>query len=226
MKKFIIIVLAFIGLYLMCGIAAAEPTIEGPSGLLVSPTADVATPESAWIGGNYIQWKGNDIDSTIWTYTITGGISENFELGAMGTFAQDADDGFGVNAKYLLMKEDPKMPGVACGIVYTDVGNTVTRLYLVGSKYYTADNNSTQKAMSFHGGVGYLNGDNIDNEWTFWGGADFNLSDKFIGIVEYIDADEGYNGFTYGVRYYGAENWTAQAGMIDGNFMLGASVIF
>ena len=226
MKKIIIIVSAFIGLYMLCGIAAAEPTVEGPSGLLVNPTADIATPQSAWVGGNYIQWSEGDFDSTIWTYTLTGGISENFEMGAMGMNQTDGDNGFGLNAKYLVLKEDPSKPGIAVGIDYTDVGSALTRFYVVASKYYSADDTKNQKAMSFHAGLGYWNGQDIDNEWTFWGGADFNFTDKIIGIVEYLDAKESFDGFTYGVRFYGNESWTAQAGMIDGNFMLGSNFIF
>jgi hypothetical protein len=226
LKKIVIIASVLAGFLLMFGVASAEPTVEGPSGLIVNPTADVATPESAWIGVNYISWDDDALDSTIWSYTLTGGISENFELGAMGTFAQKADDGFGINAKYLVLKETPEMPGIACGINYTDIGSPITKVYAVGSKYFTADDSPAKKTMSVHAGVGYLDGKDMDSEWTIWGGADFNLNDKVIAIAEYLDANEGFDGLTYGLRYYGSDNWTAQAAMIDGNLMLGSSFIF
>jgi len=207
--------------------ASAEPSLYGPSGLILNPTADVATPESGWLGLNNLSWNEGDIDSSIWTYTLTVGISENMELGAMGLYAADADDGFSINGKYLLLVENDEQPALAAGFTYSDIlEGQVNNFYLVASKYFMADDIDVNKAVSFHGGVSYKTGDDIDNEWDLWGGVDFNLSEKIIGIVEYSDDEDGIDGLVFGARYYANKTWTVQAGMIDGNFLLGTSYIF
>jgi len=226
--KHFIIILSTIALFLgLTGLASAEPSLYGPSGLILNPTADIATPESAWIGVNNLSWDEEGLDSSIWTYTLTVGVSEEMELGAMGLYASDADDGFSLNAKYLLIVEDEEMPSIAAGFTYSDITDgQISTFYLVASKYFMADDIDINKAMSAHGGVCYRTGDAIEEEWDFWGGVDFNLSEKIIGIVEYSDDEEGIDGLVFGVRYYANETWTAQAGMIDGNLIIGSSYIF
>lgn len=227
MKYFITLLGAMTIIIGLAGFASAEPSFYGPSGLILYPTADIATPESAWIGANYLTWDEESLDTSIWAYTLTVGASDVIEVGVMGLYAADADDGFNLNAKYLLMKETEENPAVAVGFIYSDLmEGQVNNFYLVASKYFMADDVDVNKSVSAHGGVSYKTGDEIDNEWDFWGGIDFNLSEKIIGIVEYSDDEEGIDGLAFGLRYYATETWTAQAGVIDGNLLIGSSYIF
>ena len=59
----------FAGLFLAVSTPTlAEPTIVGPSGLFVNPTADITAQEHAWIALNFLD---ND-DNSIWTLNFTG----------------------------------------------------------------------------------------------------------------------------------------------------------
>ena len=75
--------------------AYAEPTVNGPTGLFVTPIADAAPPNHAWVGLNFI-----DLDTivlpdqsteggTMWTGLITGGLTDTFEVG----LAQELGEG-------------------------------------------------------------------------------------------------------------------------------------
>ena len=122
MKRFIIVIFALTFILGLGAVVSAEPTLTGPTGLFISPTADITTPESAWLGFNYLDYSGGGVDDAIWAFTLTGGISEEFELGASGSFHSEGDDGFGLNAKYAFVVENEDMPGMACGLNYMDNG--------------------------------------------------------------------------------------------------------
>lgn len=228
MRRIIILVSAAILFIAFCGIASAEPSIWGPTGLLNIPTADIATPESAWISGNYIDYSSDALDDTIWTYCLLGGISENMELGIAGYYHSDADDGFGINAKYALLLEDDEMPGVSLGFNYMDSGDQITQVYLVASRYFQTDDLSLEDAVGIHGGIGWLDSDLYEDDYSYWGGIDFNLDEQILGIAEYVSVygPEDNDALSFGVRYLANEQWSAQAGWIDGDLHLGAAFIF
>ena len=229
MKRFFITVIALTFLVILGSSVMAEPTVSGPTGLILTPTADITTPESAWLGGSYIDYSSGTFDDTIWSYTLTGGLAENFEVGIAGFYHTDADDGFGINAKYQVMAENLQMPAVSFGINYNDLGGErMTQFYAVASKYIQSDDESTNQAFGIHGGIAWVDADWVDEDFNYWGAVDFNITEEIIGIAEYISTyganDE--EAFTFGVRYYANDQWSATAGMIDGDMTIGAAFIF
>lgn len=229
MKRLTIVILTLTFVLGLGAIASAEPTVSGPTGLFISPTADITTPESAWLGLNYLDFSSAGGDDTIWYYTLTGGLSENFELGASGSFHSEGDNGFGLNAKYAFFLENEETPGMAFGVNYMDNGgNAKTEFYVVASRYFQADDLSLERAIGIHGGLSWVNADWVAEEFNYWAGLDFNLADNMIAIVEYMSTfgPHDNDAFTFGIRYFVNEEWSAQAGMVDGDMLIGTSVIF
>ena len=101
MKRFFITIFALSLVAIFGSVVSAAPTVSGPTGLILTPTADGATPESAWIGASFIDYSNGGFEETIWSYTLTGGLGENMELGVSGFYHSDSDDGFGINGKFL-----------------------------------------------------------------------------------------------------------------------------
>jgi len=202
--------------------AFAEPTVFGPTGLIVNPTADITPQDHAWIALNFLD---ND-DNSLWTANIVGSVSEEFEVGVGAVHPDDGDDGISFFLKWLFMPESENVPGAAAGVTVTDVaGNNSTMYYVVGSKFFYLSGEASENA-SVHGGISYITGDG-DDEFEFFGGVDVELVENLIAIAEYNSDDNSvYEGFTYGVRYYFGPQFTGQAGFIDGDLHLGVSVVF
>ena len=229
MKRYLISTLALFFLFTFAGFVSAEPSFNGPTGLIISPTADITTPESAWLGANYIDYSNSGVDSSLWSYTLTGGISEVFEIGVAGFYSSSASDGFGLNAKYALVLEGEETPGISIGLIYNDMsGDSVTNFYIVGTRYFQADDLNVDRAVGIHGGVGWLDSAWVNDEFNYWGGLDFNIADNMIAIAEYISTfgPTDNDVFTFGVRYFANETWSGQAGLVDGDMTIGASFIF
>ena len=222
MRNFVMAASAIVLFVMMTVPAAAEPTIFGPTGLIVNPTADVTTVEHAWIALNFLD---ND-DNSIWTANVTGAISDEFEIGVGAVHPEEGDDGISFCLKWLFMQETEEMPGAAAGITVTDAaGENTTMFYVVASKFFYLSDNATENA-SLHGGISMLSGDN-DDQLEFFGGIDVEVMQDLILIAEYNTSEDSfYEGLTYGVRYYFGPQLTGQAGFLDGNLHLGASFVF
>jgi hypothetical protein len=213
----------FAGLFLaVSSPTLAEPTIVGPSGLFVNPTADIPAQEHAWIALNFLD---ND-ENSLWTLNFTGAVSEEFEVGVGAIHPDDGDDGISFFLKWLFLPESEKLPGAAGGVTVTDIaGFNSTTFYAVASKFFYLGDNASENA-SVHGGLSYVTGSG-DDEFEFFGGLDVEIVQDLIAIAEY-NSDEGafYEGWTYGVRYYIGPQFTTQAGFIGGDLHIGASYVF
>jgi len=201
---------------------AAEPTIFGPTGLIINPTADITAVEHAWIALNFLD---ND-DNSLWTMNITGSISEEFEVGVGAVHPDQGDDGISFFLKWLFLPEEENMPGAATGVTITDIaGDNSEMFYVVLSKFFYIGENASENA-SVHGGLSYVSGDG-DEEFEFFGGVDVEIIENFIAIAEYNSEDSSvYDGLTYGVRYYFGPQFTGQAGFVGGDLHIGASFVF
>ncbi len=222
MRKVVLVAGILVLFFSMAIPAAAEPTIFGPTGLIVNPTADITPQEHAWIALNFLD---ND-DNSLWTMNFTGSVSEEFEVGVGAVHPDEGDDGISFFVKWLFLPESENVPGAAAGLTVTDVsGANTTMYYVVGSKFFYLGEDASENA-SLHGGISYLTGDG-DDEFEFFGGIDIELFENLIAIAEY-NSDEGsvYEGLTYGVRYYITPQFTGQAGFLDGNLHVGASFVF
>lgn len=201
---------------------SAEPTIFGPTGLIVNPTADITPLEHAWIALNFLD---ND-DNSIWNANLSAALSEEFEAGVGVIHPDNGDDGFSFFLKWLFAPETESWPGAAGGVTVSDVSNENSAMwYLVASKFFEFGEHSGQNA-SLHGGISYITGDSVD-DFEFFGGFDFEFAENMIAIAEYNTSDRQiFQGFTYGLRYYFGPRFTGQAGFIDGDLHIGGSFVF
>jgi hypothetical protein len=199
---------------------AAEPTMVGPTGLIVNPTADVTPADHAWLALNFFDNDGN----SIWTANVTGSVSDNFEIGAGAVHPDEGDDGITFFVKWLFAPEAENWPGGAAGITVTDIaGVNSAQWYAVASKFFYFGESSSENA-SVHGGISYVTGDGDDN---FFGGMDVEIVKNLLAIAEYnSDKSSAFEGFTIGARYYFDPQFTGQAAMIDGDLHVGASYVF
>ena len=157
---------------------AAEPTIFGPTGMIVNPTADITAVEHAWIAMNFLD---ND-DNSLWTLNFTGSVSEEFEVGVGAVHPDDGDDGISFFVKWLFMPEAENSPGAAGGVTVTDAaGENTTMLYVVASKFFYLGEYASENA-SVHGGISYVTGSGSD-EFEFFGGLDFEVVENVIAIA-------------------------------------------
>jgi hypothetical protein len=200
----------------------AEPTITGPTGLIVNPTADITPADHAWIALNFLDNGSN----SIWTANVTGSVADNFEIGVGAVHPDSGDDGISFFIKWLFMPEEENWPGTAAGVTITDIaGDNTTMWYAVASKFFYFGESASENA-SVHGGVSYMSGSGDEN-FEFFGGLDLEMFDNMLLIAEYnSDQETIYQGFTYGVRYYLDPQVTAQAGFVDGDLTVGASYVF
>jgi hypothetical protein len=223
-------------LILMYPVAAyAEPTVNGPSGLFVNPTADIAPTEHMWVGLNFI-----DLDTiilpdqsveggTVWTGVLTGGIADNFEIGLGFTVQEESSNGMLLNAKYLIIPEveDQWYPALALGGMLKNYsGNKDANIYLVGSKFFWVAEEGYYGG-SLHFGLDYAKPEGDEWDLQLFAGADMSFTEDLIAIFEWHEDEGGFgHGWTYGVRYYFSDNTTGQAGFIDGDLTIGGSYIF
>jgi hypothetical protein len=200
----------------------AEPTIFGPTGLIVNPTADITPLEHAWIALNFL----DNGDNSIWNANLATAISEEFEIGVGAIHPENGDDGFSFFVKWLFSPETENFPGAAGGVTVTDVSNENSAMwYVVASKFFELGEHSGQNA-SIHGGLSYVSGD-TDEDFEYFGGFDFEFAENMIAIAEYNSSSrEVFQGLTYGLRYYFGPRFTGQAGFIDGNLHIGGSFVF
>lgn len=103
----------------------AAPSVNGPTGLINSPSADVLRPGQISLG--YYHLKNGGVGS------FNTNVAPNLELGVAGFRYDGQDNKNYVNAKFALFPESILTPGVAVG--GEDLGNRNERsLYAVASK--------------------------------------------------------------------------------------------
>lgn len=229
MKKFITVVLvAMMFMIFSAKSAMAEPSFYGPTGLLLTPTADIATPESAWLSFNFIDYSRRGFNESVWSYSLLGGLSEEFEMGVTGFYHSESDDGFGINAKWAIMPESIETPGISLGFNYMDSFDQITQIYVVATKYFQTDDLTLQNAAGIHGGIGWMKSDTYSDDYILWAAVDFNLEENIIGIAEYISSYGGTDSdaFSFGIRYWASPQWSLQGGWIDGDLHIGTAFIF
>ena len=124
MKKIIMTVLSC-ALLLSTIPAMAAPSVNGPTGLINSPSADVLRPGQISLG--YYHLKNGGVGS------FNTNIAPNLELGVAGFRYDGQENKNYVNGKFALLPESVLTPGIAVG--GEDIGNTHERsLYAVASK--------------------------------------------------------------------------------------------
>jgi hypothetical protein len=215
--------------------AFAEPTVSGPTGLIVNPTAETAPVDHMWVAINFIDLDTiilpdqSVLGGTAWTGLLTGGITKEFEMGLGFIMQEDSDNGILLHAKYQILpdNEDEWYPALAVGGTLSDYsGDRTSSVYMVlGKFFWVADKG--YYGGGIHGGLEYVNPKARDWELQYFLGADLSFTEQIIGIVEFSQEEGGFgDGFTYGVRYFFNDTTTAQAGFIDGDLTIGGAYIF
>ncbi|HEX2971794.1 MAG TPA: hypothetical protein VHP11_05645 [Tepidisphaeraceae bacterium] len=241
MKKMLILGIAA-GLLAFACAAHAYPTLSGPTGEAVLPTAAVVPAGEFNVAADF--YNSETPDSSV-PVRVLYGISNNFEIGAGYTFVSDANT-WGVNAKYATPLNLAGF-GVGIGARYAssdmpfDLTFNTTDVYAAGTKCFPLGEGTT-----LSGTVGL--------DWTFIDFADDNtsvlrpylaaevtLSNKLTLAAEYqfendnVDVDGGV--YAISARYPIADNLGAQVGFTNvtpftnasldnGNFFIGANYVF
>lgn len=125
MKKLILMVSLSCTLMLTAIPAMAAPSVNGSTGLINNPSADVLRPGQMSLG--YYHLKNGGVGS------FNTNIMPNLELGVAGFRYDGQENKNYVNAKFALLPESVLTPGIAVG--GEDLGNHSERsLYAVASK--------------------------------------------------------------------------------------------
>jgi len=235
MDRKIAILLAAIIICLFPAAAYAEPTVSGPTGLLVNPTADTTPINHMWVGINFL-----DLDTivlpdqsleggTAWTAVLTGGLGDNFEMGLGFMLQEESDNGILFNGKWKMLNDDETKwyPAVALGAMFSDyTGNRNTDIYVVASKFFWLTEKDNYGG-SVHAGLDYIKPQSEDWDLQYFLGADVSFTEEIVAIIEWSPEEGAFgDGLVYGMRYYFNKKTTGQVGLIDGNLTIGGSYIF
>jgi hypothetical protein len=199
---------AALGLALV-GPASAAPNFFGPTGLLVIPTADTLAQQS---------WNVHlHITEDLLSYGANFGLAKQLELGVTGLDPDGGDTQALINAKYTLLMESGKAPGIAIGGVdLADELDLDPAIYLVASKSLSSlmGGGAAKYNLNAHLGYGW-NG--IFNDDVFWG-LDLSLTPQIQAMVEGIGGD-----VTFGARFGLGSGLRAELASYDGEFGGGIS---
>jgi hypothetical protein len=191
------------------GRASAAPSFFGPTGLLVIPTADSQAQQS---------WNVHvhGIDGLV-TFGGSYGVTKALELGVTGADFRGGNTDALINAKYALLMETAKLPGVAIGGV--DIADQIgldPGFYVVASKSLSSLLGSQAAKYNLRAHLGY--GANSIFDDKVFGGLDLQVTQNIQAIVEWISGNVNYGarlGFGSGLR--------AELGSYDGEFGGGIS---
>jgi hypothetical protein len=207
------VLVSLLGLAL-AGRASAAPNLYGPTGLLVIPTADTLAPQSWNAHVHAVDVSG----STLTTFGANYGLAKQLEIGITGFHLNGIGTKALVNAKYAVLMESGKMPGIAIGGV--DIASQIPGadpgVYVVASKSLSSLLGGQLTKYNIRGHLGY-GANNIFNDDIF-GGVDFQVTPKIQAMAEWLNGNlyfGGRIGLGQGIR--------AELGSYDGDFGGGVS---
>ena len=179
----------------------ASPSIFGPNGLLLTPSADTPGMADVQLG----TWWAGDLANSV---SLTSGESSGFESTAawVDLKGQGSEEVF--SGKWRFRNNSFTQPAFAVGLI--DITNQLDRTpYVVVQKGFHLAGNGLM-AM-----VGYAQPDTLLD--GLFAGAEVTLGDKYKAIAEY-DGD-GVNG---GVRFPLSDHIEITAGMVKDEFAASA----
>lgn len=199
----------FVGLIcsaLICGAAAANPSIYGPTGLVTMPTADTLEFGEAEGFFHYVDYD----EGSGKIFGANAGVGMGIELGLAS--AHNGDSETFVNAKWNFVKETSMSPGIAIGAIDLTGSMGDMEPYIVLSKKLSVPESN----ISFSGHVGYVAGDTDE----LMLGASVNVTPQLQIMADYIDD------FAIGALYAVTEEFELGMSALDGDLMLSASYKF
>jgi hypothetical protein len=193
----------------LAGPASAAPNFFGPTGLLVIPTADTLAQQS---------WNVHlHLTDDVITYGASFGLAKQLELGVTGFDPDGGDTKALINAKYTLLMETGKAPGIAIGgLDLADELDLDPGFYLVASKSLSSllGGEAAKYNLNAHLGYGW---NTIFDDDVFWG-LDLAVTPKIQAMVEGIGSD-----VTFGARFGLAAGVRVELASYDGDFGGGIS---
>ena len=173
---FIAFVCAFV---LMCSPVDAAPSLNGPTGLINTPSADVLHDGQFSLG--YYNLKGGGAG------IVTFNMARNLEVGAAGFEYDRQDNKFLLNAKYAVLPETILSPGISIGVE--------DALDKKGRTAFAAVSKTLPFGFRVHAGVG--NG-RIDGM--------FYALEKTVNPIGLLGGSKGFPTTTLMVEYDGQHN--------------------
>jgi hypothetical protein len=176
-----------LGILFCAGSAMAAPTLNGPTGLIVVPTAESLQYKEMNVGLDYKLSSGSQQHF----FKFNFGEFKGVELGVVG--GSVPTEGVFVNAKYYLMSDNTRFPlSIAIGAENLGAKNS-TGVYMVASKKF-------QGGISGHFGfyAGFEEGADLDP--SVMGGGEWILDNRISLLADVIGKRRKYT-LNTGLRF-------------------------
>lgn len=192
------------------GIAKADITLSGPTGLFLNPTAQIVAKDAPEVAVDYQRHSDHGTHGNV--LGVAGAIQLADRLEVNGGFHRLGGAGssnvWNVGAKYQLITPREKGFGVAVGADYNKVthsGGNMTDGYIVGTKSF----NTNATSAPIQGSLGLRYNDvsgGVGSKVDVFGGVAVPLSStgevSLIGELGSKRFDYGESPYAVGVRYH------------------------
>jgi len=179
----------------------AAPTINGPTGLIVVPTAESLQYKEMNVGLDYKLSNGTQQHF----FKFNFGEFKGVELGVVG--GSVPTEGVFVNAKYYLMSDNTRFPlSIAIGAENLGAKNS-TGVYMVASKKF-------QGGVSGHFGFYAGFDESSDLDPSIMGGAEWVLDNRIALLADVIGKRRKYT-LNTGLRFYIYPDLQFRASILD-----------
>jgi hypothetical protein len=173
MKKIILLVTMIVG-----SMSYAAPTLNGPTGLVTMPTAEVLDYKATSVAFDYLSNMSNS-DSNQSFYKMNVGAFENTELGFVG--GTEPDEGVFLNLKWAMTANTGRYP-LSMAVGFQNLTADIeSNFYMVASKKLKAD-------FGLHAGFKAVFADQID--LSFMAGADYAYNENLVVMAD-LNSFEG-----------------------------------
>jgi len=172
----------------------AGPTIFGPSGLIVIPTAESLKYKQFNMAVDYA--VNPDTNTSQWFYKFNLGTFKNWEIGVVG--GEEPDEGMYVNVKYFLMDDESRYPlSIAVGLDNVS-SRSKTGLYMVASKQFQG---GLRAHIGFKAIFSRDANDDTEINPVVMTGVEYYLSDDFLILMDLDGEGKNYS-VNAGMQYF------------------------
>jgi hypothetical protein len=197
----------------LAGRVSAAPSLFGPTGDLVIPTADTLA-QSSWNAHVHAVDASGNVETT---FGVNYGLAKQLEFGVTGFHVKGIGTKALFNAKYTVLPESAKVPGIAVGglDMAAQIGSD-PGIYVVASKSLSSLLGGQMTKYNLRGHIGY-GAKSVFNDDIF-GGVDLQVTPKIQAMAEWLNGNlfaGGRLGISSGVR--------AELGSYDGHIGGGIS---
>jgi len=216
--------------------ARAYPTLEGPTGLLIMPTAGTVPAGLSEVELTYADFE--DLTEFPVLNYLYGG--PKFEVGAgwlrWDPDVGDTENGYNLHAKYAWLPETETAPGLSLGLSFQDISNVGSKfsIYVAGSKLLTRQVEEREGAFLGHVTLGWESwepdaaGAASEDDFVANLGLEYRMTlvnGNALSIFAEYEFDNDVRGesiWAVGVRYQFTPQISAQAGAgQDGLWFIG-----